>query len=211
MSDLGRLYYMGRGVKEDEGEAAAWYRKSAELGNAGAQCNLGVMYEQGRGVEKDMRQAVTWLRAAADQGWALAQCNLGLCYEQGRGVGKSDSDAARWYQLASDQGNADAQFSLALALLRGAGGVKHDVGKIRALLSSSALQGHVRAQKCLDVMPIAEARNAEARAKEKKGDTSREDGPGAEATGGAVQQGSGVTPGIKPKSTTKKKGKQKRK
>ncbi len=32
---------------------AAWYRKAAEQGNAGAQFYLGSCYDQGRGVDKD--------------------------------------------------------------------------------------------------------------------------------------------------------------
>ena len=59
----------GQGVKLDHAEAAQWrYRKAAEQGHAGGQCNLGVMYENGQGVKQDHAEAVRWYRKAAEQG-----------------------------------------------------------------------------------------------------------------------------------------------
>jgi len=60
-------------VKRDHAEAARWYRKAAEQGDAGAQYNLGVMYKNGQGVKQDHAEAVRWLRKAAEQGHANAQ------------------------------------------------------------------------------------------------------------------------------------------
>jgi len=54
------------------GAAAAWFRKAAEQGDAGAQFNLGNMYDQGKGVAQDYAQAVEWYRKAAKQGYADA-------------------------------------------------------------------------------------------------------------------------------------------
>ncbi|HDR2334007.1 TPA: SAM-dependent methyltransferase, partial [Enterobacter kobei] len=62
------------------------YRKAAEQGDAGAQCNLGLMYANGQGVVQDDQQAAAWFRKAAEQGYADAQCNLGVMYAEGRGV-----------------------------------------------------------------------------------------------------------------------------
>ena len=39
------MYEYGQGVGKDEVEAVKWYRKSAEQGDARAQCNLGVWNE----------------------------------------------------------------------------------------------------------------------------------------------------------------------
>ena len=52
------MYNNGEGVPEDDGQAAFWYRKAAEQGDAKAQYNLGVMYDNGRGVPEDDGQAV---------------------------------------------------------------------------------------------------------------------------------------------------------
>ena len=67
--NLGFKYDNGRGVEEDNSDAAAWYRNWAEQCDAGAQNNLCFMYSNGRGVEEDHSKAVlrlvsaVWLRA----------------------------------------------------------------------------------------------------------------------------------------------------
>ena len=49
-------------------QAAEWYRKAAEQGDAGAQFNLGHLYYDGQGVPQDYGEAVRWFRLAAAQG-----------------------------------------------------------------------------------------------------------------------------------------------
>ena len=61
------MYANGQGVKQDYAEAVRWYRKAAEQGHAGGQCNLGVMYENGRVLKQDHAEAVRWYRKAADK------------------------------------------------------------------------------------------------------------------------------------------------
>ncbi|MCC8020790.1 MAG: sel1 repeat family protein, partial [Akkermansia sp.] len=48
---MGNCYENGYGVERDMKEAAHWYRKAAEQGNAEAQYRLGVCYANGWGVE----------------------------------------------------------------------------------------------------------------------------------------------------------------
>jgi TPR repeat protein len=72
------LYDDGRGVPQDNLQAASWYRKAAEQGNADAQYSLGRLYYEGRGVPQDYAQAAAWHRKAAEQGDAVAQGSLGL-------------------------------------------------------------------------------------------------------------------------------------
>ena len=43
---IGVMYDLGRGVLEDDKEAAKWYRKAAEQGHAEAQINLASMYQE---------------------------------------------------------------------------------------------------------------------------------------------------------------------
>eukprot|EP00729_Bicosta_minor_P032612 gene32612-biopygen19391 len=71
-NNLGHMYRKGEGVKQDHVEAAKWFRKSAEAGNAAAQCNLGVMYGIGKGVEQDFSKAVRWIQLAGAQGFKEA-------------------------------------------------------------------------------------------------------------------------------------------
>lgn len=48
--------------KKDYVGAAESYRKSADPGNASAQCHLAMMYYNGEGVAQDSEQARFWLR-----------------------------------------------------------------------------------------------------------------------------------------------------
>lgn len=74
--NLGALYEHGRGVEKDLTEAAKWYRKAAEQGNALAQYYLGTFYANGTGVEKNLPEATAWYRKAAAQGVPQAQTAL---------------------------------------------------------------------------------------------------------------------------------------
>ena len=75
----------GRGVPQDYTQAALWYRKAAEQGNAEAQYDLGALYVKGQGVPQDYAQAALWYRKAAEQGDAEAQWRLGGLYYEGPG------------------------------------------------------------------------------------------------------------------------------
>jgi hypothetical protein len=74
------------GVPQDYAEAARWYRKAADQGNAHGQNYLGELYINGLGVPQDYAEAARWFRKAADQGLALAQHNLGRMYDESKGV-----------------------------------------------------------------------------------------------------------------------------
>ena len=79
---LGNMYYDGRGVEQDHVEAAKWFRKSAEAGNAKAQHNLGAAYCNGKGVEEDLVKGVKWLQLAAVQGHEHALKGLDLMQQE---------------------------------------------------------------------------------------------------------------------------------
>ncbi|MCZ8501185.1 tetratricopeptide repeat protein [Vibrio lentus] len=70
------MYEDGKGVPQDNKQAAHWYHKAAEQGYARAQTNLAVLYENGKGVPQDEKQAAHWYRKAAEQGYGRAQRNL---------------------------------------------------------------------------------------------------------------------------------------
>ncbi|MDD1628712.1 MAG: sel1 repeat family protein, partial [Methylococcaceae bacterium] len=57
--NLGVMYANGKGMTQDDKQAAFWFRKSADQGYAEAQLILGVMYNEGQGgMSKDYSQAV---------------------------------------------------------------------------------------------------------------------------------------------------------
>src|ERR1035437_1511226 len=82
-----------RGYKKNDEQAAIWYAKAAEQGNALAQGELGVFYYLGKGVQQDYKQAAVWIKKAAEQGNAQAQYALGLHYVYGRGVAQDYKQA----------------------------------------------------------------------------------------------------------------------
>ena len=58
------MYEQGEGAPQNYAEAAKWYRKAAEQGNATAQESLGSLYEQGQGVPQNYIWAHMWFNLA---------------------------------------------------------------------------------------------------------------------------------------------------
>lgn len=63
-------------MSQNYAEAAEWYRKAAEQGNANAQYSLGHMYLFGQGVRQDSREAANWFQKAAERGNSAARKRL---------------------------------------------------------------------------------------------------------------------------------------
>jgi TPR repeat protein len=103
------MYVSGRGVPQDDAEAARWYRKAAEQGNAAAQFLVGLSYSSGEGVPQDYAEAVRWFRKAADHGNASAQFSLGVMYSKGQGVPQDYAEAHMWFNLAASRASGDDQ------------------------------------------------------------------------------------------------------
>ncbi len=140
------MYEAGRGVDEDYAEAAKWYRKAAEQGNADAQCQLGFMCDFGHGLPKNHAEAVWWYREAAEQGDANGQFNLGLKYSMGQGVLQDMGKAVTWFGKAAEQGNVDAQSWLGLAYCNG-WGVPQDDTEARKWSLKAAAQYRTAAER----------------------------------------------------------------
>jgi TPR repeat protein len=107
-NNIGDAYYHTKNYSK----AAEWYFKSAQQGDALAQCNLAFMYFNGYGVAKDYPKALQWYTKAAEQGNADGQNNLGIMYEYGYGVVKDKQKAVAWYSKAVEQGHYGAQQAL---------------------------------------------------------------------------------------------------
>jgi TPR repeat protein len=151
--NLGVAYENGQGVAMDDAQAAYWYRKAADQGDADAQTNLGVMYANGfGGLAKDDAQAVTWYRKAAEQGNAKAQYNLGIMYANGKGVQEDDAKAVSCYRNAAEQGYAHAQNNLGVAYANGQGGLAKDDAQAVSWYRKAADQGDADAQTNLGAM-----------------------------------------------------------
>ncbi|MEW6303972.1 MAG: tetratricopeptide repeat protein, partial [Verrucomicrobiota bacterium] len=63
----------GSGVPKNHEEAAKWFLKAAQQGDADAQCQLGKMYAKGKGVKLDQVEAWKWFQLAEEQDHPHAQ------------------------------------------------------------------------------------------------------------------------------------------
>ena len=143
--NIGLMYRKGRGVTQNDSEAARWYRRAADQGDNDAQFTLASMYEDGEGVAQSYAEAARWYRMAADQGHAKSQLNLGILYDEGNGVPLDDAEAVRLYRLAAEQDNVKAQFNLGLMYAHGEGVAEDDAEALK-WYRRAAEQGHVKAQ-----------------------------------------------------------------
>jgi hypothetical protein len=143
--ELARIYYEGKGVPRDYGEAIRWYGKAADHGYTKAQFNLGNLYYRGQGVPR----AVRWYRRAADQGYYLAQQALGDMYAKGQGVPQDDTEAVVWYRKAAEQGDAVGQRSLGYMYASGRG-VPQDRIEAGDWYRKAADQGDAYAKRALE-------------------------------------------------------------
>ena len=121
-TNMGFLYYHGRGVPLDYEEAVEWYRLAVSRGYADAAFNLGVAYAEGNGVEQDFDEALKLYTAAAEAGYAPAQVIVGNIHFLGEwGVAVDHSEGVKWYLQAAKQDDVVAQFLMANVYLNGQG------------------------------------------------------------------------------------------
>ena len=66
--NLGLMYSMGVGVKQNYQEALNWFLKAANQGVPAAQYNLGLMYFHGEGVKQNKITGKKWFSKACDNG-----------------------------------------------------------------------------------------------------------------------------------------------
>ncbi len=116
-------------------DAATYYRKAAEQGNAEGQYGLAVAYREGRGIAKDSKQALEWFVKAAEQKHAEAINALAEAYANGgmdlTAEERKSKTAFRWIETSARQDNLLAIRALAYAYREGAFGAPVDVGQAR--------------------------------------------------------------------------------
>lgn len=139
--NLANLYADGKGVPQDDDEAAKWYLASAEQDLPEAQYNLGVLYQLGRGVPQDSSQTLRWFFKAADEGNHIgAQHGLAVMYATGRGVTRDYAQAAKWFKRAAVQDHMDSKYNLGILYAQGLG-VQADPRSAYVWFSLAANQG----------------------------------------------------------------------
>jgi len=83
MMGIAEAYRNGRVISKDYIEAARWFRRGADLGEATAMYSLGSLYMSGSGVTKDYGETVRWYRKAADLGDVNAMDALAALFING--------------------------------------------------------------------------------------------------------------------------------
>jgi len=111
----------GRGVPQNQVEAAHWLERAAKQGLAPAQFRLGGLYEKGTGVKKDLSRARDLYLAAAQKGNGKAMHNLAVLYAEGIDGAPDYTNAAVWFRKAADHGLRDSQYNLGILYARGIG------------------------------------------------------------------------------------------
>ena len=150
---LGWAYYQGAGTAQNNAEAAKWFRKSAELGDANSQYMLGYLLEDA----KDFSEAATWYRKGAEQGLVGAQESLARLYFSGQGVQQDYAEAAKWYRAPAEQGSTGAEYLLGYIFESGKG-LPADPPQAAKWYTMAADKGDTRAQLALGYL-LADSKN----------------------------------------------------
>jgi len=128
----------------DAEEAARWYLKAAEQGDAESQCRIGYFYYIGVVYDRDFSSAREWFARSADQGFHWGQFFLGEIYRNGYGIKSSNRTACKWYRAAANQGNNYARMNLGRMYLEGMG-VKKDPETAERWFELAGLDGETPA------------------------------------------------------------------
>jgi len=112
-------------------DAVAYFRKSAEQGNADGQYGLGTMYASGEGVKRDVALARKWIALAAEQGhkqalnvYAQAYISAELGLDE---AARHSAEALTWIKRAADNDYIPAIEAWAVASRSGDLGLAIDV------------------------------------------------------------------------------------
>jgi len=114
MFRLGLLLGASASLLRDEGyaEAAMWFRRLADEGNAQAMYHLAVVLETGDNPYQDRAQAMEWYQRAADRSIPDACFNLGKACFAGDGTAQDYAKAMRLFHQAAELGDADSMYIL---------------------------------------------------------------------------------------------------
>lgn len=136
---LACIYFFGCFDREvDESESFRWAKKSADSGNAKAQCFLANLYYR-RG---DFQNHAYYLKKSADSGYTFAEGLLGMRLLSGSGMKIDKERGLYWLQMSAESGNRVFQKDLSYIYYMGEK-VDQDRYKGAYWLHKSAEQGHI--------------------------------------------------------------------
>ena len=142
---LGEIYLRGLGVRQDDAEAARWYKVAADSGIPQAQFRYAMMLIDGEGVEQDTDAARELMRQAADAGDPLAAFNYGQMLIRASPTG-GFTEAFGYFEKAAESGVPDGQYALSQLYAHGQGVPEASDVEARRWLLAAAIKGHDTAQ-----------------------------------------------------------------
>ena len=130
--NLGRIYYTGYGVKQDDAVARRWFCEAAKQDHPIAKSQCAAMLYNGQGGSEDKTQAMAYLKDAAQKGDPYGEALYGFfTYQIGVKAGNSTADAQTIAYLvdAADHGEVVAQAILGTSIFYFAGTGTQDMPK----------------------------------------------------------------------------------
>jgi TPR repeat protein len=154
---LAIMHRAGQGVKQNDRQAATYFRRAADAGDLLSQINLGELYEAGRGIRRNYPAAADWYRRAADQGSAVAMARLAGLRENGHDSAADLAEAAVWYRRAAELGEREAQARVAALYAEGRGVERNPVEALIWAEEAAADSANARElrDRLLAEMPLA--------------------------------------------------------
>jgi len=130
----------GQAPARDPEEAARFFQRACDLGNAAGCNNLGLAFERGQGVPQDFERAFTLFERACGGGFAEGCNNQGALVEHGQGVPVNLGDAQRLYAQACNHGAPLGCSNLGVLYAEGRG-VAADPAQAMQLFSDACSAG----------------------------------------------------------------------
>ncbi|MBW8880545.1 MAG: SEL1-like repeat protein, partial [Asticcacaulis sp.] len=110
--NLGRIFYTGYGVKQDDGEARHWFCEAAKQDHPIAKSQCAAMMYNGQGGPEDKALAMAYAKESAEKGDPYGEALYGFwTYQDGVRAGNTTADARTIAYLvdAADHGEVVAQ------------------------------------------------------------------------------------------------------
>ncbi len=159
MTNLGRMYRKGEGVRQSWPTALRWFTRAARLGHRDGQNFLWKIYDGDEGLPPRHALALRWLRKAAANGDVDAVVRLGVHLWNGKHTRRNRPRAMRLYAQGAERGNRWGMYLLGLAY-REIPAPRGDLNLSRRWLRRAAARGLKEARRALKAHPTRRARSA---------------------------------------------------
>ncbi|MBR3890710.1 MAG: sel1 repeat family protein [Bacilli bacterium] len=146
---LAEYYAVGFGCEANMKEAATWWIKGAEKGEASCQYNLGLIYLNSSTGEADNKRAFELIESSSKQNFPEALFTMGGFYLTGTHVDQDLSKGADYYLQSAKLGFAEAQYMVGCLYVK-AEGVKRNIEEAVKWFNEAAKQGHQKAISAID-------------------------------------------------------------